>query len=432
MKLIGNVLQYLLNINAIWGLMILSALLLCVVQHYQPTTTTIPGDKLVEGKNVVTLRTIDKKGQEHAFAYCLTRKGDALTPAEKDRQPSRARPWIVGIQAVGTGFLLTWDSEMYGKFRVGLGDQLGLVQADRPTAQVPRDGLVEGENVFSIATTDHEGRDHLFTYGVVLRDGVLTISPSDQLPSKTRPWLVSAEPDPSGSGFVLTWDSEAFESYTAILGDRAVAVENLVTLDTLTDAALDYATGGFELALGLVATMVLFLGLMKVGQDAGVVQLFARVFHPIIRLLFPDVPKEHPANGAILMNVTTTVLGLGNAATPFGLKAMKELQTLNPHKKVATDAQVMLLAYNTAGLAILPTMLLAMRKAAGCKDPFEIIGTCLIAGATATLVAIILSRVLPKLPFFSREAAVAEFVGEQKEEPPSSPLPEKDAEGRDE
>jgi spore maturation protein A len=119
------------------------------------------------------------------------------------------------------------------------------------------------------------------------------------------------------------------------------------------------------------------------------------------------------------MNVTTTLLGLGNAATPFGLKAMKELQSLNDHPEVATDSQIMLLGYNTAGLAILPTTLLGVRQAAHCSDPAEIIGTCIIAGATSTLTAIIMVKLLGRLPVFSRAAAVAEYERDAAAKPAS-------------
>jgi spore maturation protein A len=217
---------------------------------------------------------------------------------------------------------------------------------------------------------------------------------------------------PIGNGAVLTWDYGGHGTYELLQDGQVLARGRLVTLQTLTDAAFDYAKTAFDIALGLVAVMVLFLGLMRVGQDAGLVQLVARVLHPVIRLLFPGVPREHPASAALLMNITTTVLGLANAATPFGLKAMEELQKLNPRKKIASNAQVMLLGINTAGFALLPTTLLALRKSAGCAQPFEIIGTCMVAGAAATLTAIIAVRVLGWLPTFSVEAAAAEEARE--------------------
>jgi spore maturation protein A len=279
------------------------------------------------------------------------------------------------------------------------------------TTAIPADCFVDGENTVTIRVAGRDEETHDFQYTLTRHSGALTIRPEDQTEQGEKPWLISATP--VGSGFLLKWDYQDHGAYEVAVGDRLVDDGKLVTLQSLTDAAFDYATRGFEIALGFVASMVLLLGLMKVGEDAGIVQLVAKVFYPIIRFLFPDVPKDHPANGAILMNWTTTLLGLGNAATPFGLKAMKELQSLNPNPEIATDSQVMLLGYNTAGLALLPTTLLAMRKAAGCSDPFEIIGTCMLAGAVATVVAIIMVKILGKLSMFSVRAAVAERAREQ-------------------
>ncbi len=317
MRVLTGVMRYLLNINTVWGLMILASFLLCLVQHFQPTTTVIPISKLADGSNTIAICRVDGSGGAkqvvERFAYTLTRSGRAVAIADADTEPRKDRPGLIDATVAGDAVHLTWDAAGHGEFVLAVGD-------------VP------------------------------------------------------------------------------------VASAKLVTLESISDAAINYAQSGFNIALGLVATMVLFLGLMRVGQDAGIIQVVARVFYPVIRFLFPEVPREHPANGAILMNFTTTLLGLGNAATPFGLKAMKELQSLNDTPEVATDSQVMFLGYNTAGLAILPTTLLAMRKAAGCSDPFEVIGTCMLAGATATLTAIITCKLLTRLPMFSRKAALAEHA----------------------
>lgn len=325
MRYLGILFRWLLNINTIWGLMIVSAFLLCAIQHYAPTKTLIPADRLAPGENTITIRA-------------------------------------------------------------------------------------PGQN----AADSADGRED-FAYTLTLEAGRLQIAADDRLPQPDRPWLISAER--IHDVFALTWDTQAHGAYVLRVGNAVVAAGKLVTLESLTDAALEYATSGFEIALGLVATMVLFLGLMKVGEDAGIVQLVARVFYPVIRFLFPDVPRDHPANGAILMNWTTTVLGLGNAATPFGLKAMKELESLNPHPGIATDSQVMLLGYNTAGFALLPTTLIAVRKAAGCSDPVEIIGTCMVAGAAATITAIVMVKLLGMLPVFSVKNAVAEHARETARPP---------------
>jgi spore maturation protein A len=293
-----------------------------------------------------------------------------------------------------------------------------LAQHYLPTTTIlPGTALPEGATDMTIRITaakpekDQPGSvDYAFT---LTRAGdELRIASADMRPrQRDAPWLISTRY--SGEHFRLTWDTRQNGRYAVLVGNRPLAEGKLVTLQSLTDAAFDCAKTGFDIALGLVAAMVLFLGLMRVGQDAGLVQLVARVLHPIIRRLFPDIPPDHPASGAILMNITTTLLGLGNAATPFGLKAMKELQDLNPHKNIASDSHVMLLGYNTAGFALLPVTLLALRKSAGCSDPFEIIGTCMVAGAVATVVAIIMVKVLGRLPLFTREAALAEEAREQ-------------------
>jgi spore maturation protein A len=311
MRILSSLLRYLLNINTVWGLMILIAFLACVLQHYLPTTTIIPADKLHDGENKLTIR----------------------------------------IQTPG-----------------------------KPVQS--------------------------FDYEVALGPGGLAIPESLRVPGKDRPWLISARA--AGKGWLLTWDYAGYGQYELTANGRFVRHGLLVTLQSLTDAGFDYATKGFTIALGLIAPMVLFLGLMKAGEDAGIVGLVSRAFHPLIRLIFPGIPRDHPANGAVLMNITTGILGLGNAATPMGLKAMKELESLNPHPGIATDSQVMLLAWNTGGLALLPTTLLAVRKAVGCSDPFEVIGTCLVAGATSTIVALLAARLLAKLPVFSVRAAMAE------------------------
>ncbi len=223
---------------------------------------------------------------------------------------------------------------------------------------------------------------------------------------KSEPFLLAIREEKGKVAVV--WDLKQHGKYTVTLNDTKIESGSLVTLQTLTDAALSYAKTAFDIALGLVAVFVLFLGLMKVGEEAGIVQLAARVIRPVIRFLFPDVPADHPANGAILMNITTSMLGLGNAATPFGLKAMEELQKLNRSKIIASDSQVMLMAWNTAGFAFLPTSMIAVRQAAGATRPLEILGTCMFAGTVATLVGVIAVKSLGALPFFRYEAALAE------------------------
>ena len=124
----------------------------------------------------------------------------------------------------------------------------------------------------------------------------------------------------------------------------------------------DGAKNGFDLSLGLTGIMTLWLGIMKIGERAGMIDRFAKAVSPFFRRLFPSIPKDHPAGGAIMMNFSANMLGLDNAATPLGLKAMQELQTINPKKDTASDAQIMFLVLNTAGLTIIPTSVIAMRQ----------------------------------------------------------------------
>ena len=165
-------------------------------------------------------------------------------------------------------------------------------------------------------------------------------------------------------------------------------------------AALDSAKTAAELAIGLVGYVSLFLGLMKVVEEAGGLRFMARLIEPLLARLFPDVPRDHPAMGAMVMNLAANALGLGNAATPFGLKAMKELETLNRRPGVATDAMALFLAINTSGVALLPTGMIGLRAKLGSVDPAAIFPTTLFATACSTSVAILAALMLRRLPAF--------------------------------
>jgi len=165
-------------------------------------------------------------------------------------------------------------------------------------------------------------------------------------------------------------------------------------------AALDSAKTAAELAIGLVGYVSLFLGLMKVVEEAGGLRFMARLIEPLLARLFPDVPRDHPAMGAMVMNLAANALGLGNAATPFGLKAMKELETLNRRPGVATDAMALFLAINTSGVALLPTGMIGLRAKLGSVDPAAIFPTTLFATTCSTSVAILAALLLRRLPAF--------------------------------
>jgi len=168
-------------------------------------------------------------------------------------------------------------------------------------------------------------------------------------------------------------------------------------MDALTGAIASSARTAVELSLGLVGVMTLWLGLMKVAEEAGLVALLARGARPLLRRLFPEVPEGHPALGAMVMNIAANMLGLGNAATPFGIEAMRRLDELNPHRGTASDAQALFCALNTASVQLVPASILALRASAGARSPGDVIGPTLVATACAATAAVVTAKLLARL-----------------------------------
>ncbi|AWX55859.1 MULTISPECIES: nucleoside recognition domain-containing protein [Brevibacillus] len=163
-------------------------------------------------------------------------------------------------------------------------------------------------------------------------------------------------------------------------------------MEAINAAAFEGAKTGVTVCLGLLSVLAFWMGLMRIAEKSGLLELLARVLSPIIQVLFPDVPKGHPAMGYILSNMSANLLGLGNAATPMGLKAMEELQKLNPDKQNASPAMCTLLAINTASITIIPTTMIAIRMQYGSVNPVEIVGTTLLSSFAATIVALLIDR----------------------------------------
>lgn len=159
-------------------------------------------------------------------------------------------------------------------------------------------------------------------------------------------------------------------------------------VSVVTQAAFTAAADAVQIAFELVGLMALWLGLLKIAEDAGLVELLARSVRPLTRILFPSIPRDHPALGAIIMNLAASFLGLGNAATPFGLKAMQEMQRLNPNPDEASEAMCTFLALNTACITLIPATVIGIRAAAGSANPAEIVGPTLLATTCGTLAAI--------------------------------------------
>lgn len=180
--------------------------------------------------------------------------------------------------------------------------------------------------------------------------------------------------------------------WLAMIVSSFVAAAWTGRMDELTAAAFEGAVNGVTVSMGLISVMVLWLGLMKIAEQGGLLHALARLMKPVVRLLFPDVPAGHPALGYIMSNMSANLLGLGNAATPLGIKAMQELQKLNPTSDTATPAMCTLLALNTASITLVPTTLIAIRMQYGSVHPTAIVGTTIVATAIATAAAIVADR----------------------------------------
>jgi spore maturation protein SpmA len=171
-----------------------------------------------------------------------------------------------------------------------------------------------------------------------------------------------------------------------------IALVRLLMGDTeifksIMDGVFDSANTGVQISIGLIGLMSLFLGFMNIGEKAGAVNFLSRIVGPFFSKLFPELPKRHPAMGHMMMNFSANLLGLDNAATPFGLKAMESLQELNPQKDTASNSQIMFMVLHASGLTLIPVSIIAMRIIAGSKNPTEIFIPCLIATFVATMVA---------------------------------------------
>lgn len=183
---------------------------------------------------------------------------------------------------------------------------------------------------------------------------------------------------------------------------RLVFLGDTTIFSTMVNSTFDTAQSAFEIALGLTGALTLWLGVMRVGERGGAIGALAKVARPFFRRLFPDVPADHPAHGSIIMNFAANMLGLDNAATPLGLKAMQELQELNPEKETASNAQIMFLVLNTSGLTIIPVSIMAYRAQAGAANPADVFLPILLATFFSTMVGLIAVSVVQRINLLDR------------------------------
>jgi len=173
------------------------------------------------------------------------------------------------------------------------------------------------------------------------------------------------------------------------LAKLTISNVEFITLKKITNESIKIAGVAVEIAIGLIGIMAMWLGVMKIAEEAGLIKNIAKFIKPLTKKIFPEVPPNHPAIGSMVMNISANMLGLGNAATPFGLKAMEELDSLNPNKGTATNSMITFLAINTAGLTLIPATAIAIRAASGSTNPTIIIGTTIFAAFCATLTGLL-------------------------------------------
>lgn len=190
-------------------------------------------------------------------------------------------------------------------------------------------------------------------------------------------------------------------AFVVALG-KLIFFQDYEVFQSIVQATFDMSKVGFEISLYLTGVMSLWLGLMKIGEEGGMVKVLSKIVGPFFVKLFPEVPKDHPASGSIIMNFSANMLGLDNAATPLGLKAMKEMQSLNPTPDTASNAQIMFLVLNTSGLSIIPLTVILDRSVMGAEYPTDIFLPILLATACSTLVGLITVALFQKINLFDK------------------------------
>ena len=202
---------------------------------------------------------------------------------------------------------------------------------------------------------------------------------------------------------VLNYIWIAFFVIAFVIGLAKLIFEGDVSVfPAMMNATFDTSKTAFEISLGLTGVLSLWLGVMKIGERGGLINALARVLSPVFSKLFPDIPKGDPATGAIFMNVAANMLGLDNAATPLGLKAMERLQTLNPRKDTASNPMIMFLVLNTSGLTLIPVSILVYRSQLGAQQPTDVFIPILLATFFSTLAGIIITSVYQRINLFNR------------------------------
>jgi len=190
---------------------------------------------------------------------------------------------------------------------------------------------------------------------------------------------------------------------------KLIFLQDVEILNNIVDSLYSNAETGFKLSLGLTAILSFWLGIMKIGENGGAIKFLSKLVSPLFTRLFPEIPKNHPSLGSMMMNFSANMLGLDNAATPMGLKAMNQLQEINPKKETASNAQIMFLVLNTSGLTIIPVSIIAFRASAESVNPFLVFLPILLATFVSSLFGLIITSLYQKINLF--QPVVLAYIG---------------------
>ncbi|HEY6437470.1 MAG TPA: nucleoside recognition domain-containing protein, partial [Ignavibacteriaceae bacterium] len=268
------------------------------------------------------------------------------------------------------------------------------------------DSLTEGKqpvklfvdaNLFSnfynvTVNTDYQAEGFI-NYKDELAENFITIEVDESSPVIWREMALSSGDANNLSGKIKLAEQMSANSFKSKIIFEEIS---FAKMSDVTNAVLDYAGTAVTIALGLIGIMALWLGVMKVAEEAGLIKIIAKSLRPFTKRLFPEIPSDHPAMSSMIMNISANMLGLGNAATPFGLKAMEEMEKINPNKGTASNSMVTFLAINTAGLTLIPATAIAVRAASGSSNPAIIIGTTIFGAVCATIAGVSAAKIIEK------------------------------------
>ncbi len=255
-------------------------------------------------------------------------------------------------------------------------------------------GKSDFEKFYSKNITAPYTQKAVITFAVKNNEAAVVITTDEHTPSVWKEMAKGA-----GSSADLTGRLNITSKTDSLNYKADLILENVsfIRMQSVTTSAFDAAKTAVTIAIGLIGIMALWLGIMKVAEEAGILKSIANALRPVTKFLFPEIPQDHPAMGAMVMNMSANMLGLGNAATPFGLKAMEELDKLNTEKGTATNAMCTFLAVNTAGLTLIPATAIAVRAASGSANPGIIIGTSIFGAGCATIAGITAAKIFERI-----------------------------------